>query len=356
MTKAARTYRVIFWEEPIFEENAKVSVDLQPQGDNITIAVPKLPRGMGEADIRDTLRSLLDGVLSQAGAPRELIAWYGTPMMLEFSDHLRPSLTVYDNMDELASFLFAPPQLVELENRLLKRADVVFTGGMSIFEAKQHRHDNIHPKPSSIDKAHFAKARDWTGGAPEDQADIPHPRIGWFGVIDERMDPQFVADLADVKPDWQFVMIGPVVKIDPAVLPQRANIHWLGQKSYESLPAYLAGWDAGFIPYAINEATRFISPTKTPEFLAAGVPLVATPIKDIVRPYGDLGLCEIVDTPQQMADALERAMGQDEQSFLAKVDDFLADKSWDRTWSEMETEMKAASARNAEQSHLRESA
>ena len=158
----------------------------------------------------------------------------------------------------------------------------------------------MHGFPSSIDFDHFAQARRAGDPEPADQAAIPHPRLGFFGVIDERMDIDLVAGVADLRPDWHFVMIGPVVKIDPATLPRRANIHWLGGKSYEDLPRYLAGWDVGFMPFALNESTRFISPTKTPEFLAAGVPVVSTPITDVVRPYGEKGLVEIAETPLEV--------------------------------------------------------
>jgi hypothetical protein len=201
--------------------------------------------------------------------------------------------------------------------------------------------------PSSIEREHFAQARNWSGPEPEDQAAIPHSRIGWFGVIDERTDLDLIDGLAALRPRWQIVIVGPVVKIDPASLPRRANIHWLGAKSYDDLPAYLAGWDAGFIPFALNEATRFISPTKTPEYLAAGLRVAATPIRDIVRPYGDLGLVEIAATPSEMAAALERAMAGGREAWLAKVDRFLAGKSWDRTWDGMCALMRQTARRRS---------
>src|SRR3712207_4223372 len=195
-------------------------------------------------------------------------------------------------MDELSLFRGASQELLDLESALFSRCDLVFTGGMSLYEAKKSRHRSVHGFPSSIDFSHFSQARSIQVD-PEDQAHIPHPRLGFFGVVDERMDIELLAEVADLRPDWQFVMIGPVVKIDPNSLPQRPNIHWLGGKSYADLPRYLFGWDVGFMPFALNEATRFISPTKKPEFLAAGVPVVSTPINDVVRPYGEKGLVEI---------------------------------------------------------------
>jgi glycosyltransferase involved in cell wall biosynthesis len=180
---------------------------------------------------------------------------------------------------------------------------------------------------------------------PEDQKHIPHPRIGFFGVVDERMDIDLVAALADLRPDWQLAMIGPVVKIDPASLPQRPNIHWLGMKSYAQLPEYLAGWDVGFMPFAINEATRFISPTKTPEFLAAGLPVVSTPVRDVQRPYGELGLLRIAATAEEMVAQLESAMSGTREEWRQAVDRFLANMSWQSTWAVMERLMRQHAGR-----------
>ena len=189
---------------------------------------------------------------------------------------------VYDCMDELSAFRFAPPELVAREAELMEAADVVFTGGWSIWEAKRARHDNIHAFPSSVDAAHFAQARGALADPPE-QARLPRPRLGYYGVIDERLDLGLIAAVAAARPDWQIVMVGPVAKIAPEDLPKAPNLHWLGQKSYDELPAYLSGWDVALMPFALNEATRFISPTKTPEYLAAGRPVVSTPVRDVER-------------------------------------------------------------------------
>jgi UDP-galactopyranose mutase len=255
-------------------------------------------------------------------------------MAMAFAGHLTPDLTIYDCMDELSAFRGAPPRMLEFERQLLSRADLVFTGGRSLYEAKRGKHPRVHCFPSSIDAAHFAKARKGLA-EPADQAGIAHPRIGFFGVIDERMDIELVGALAALRPAWQFVMIGPVVKIDPASLPRRDNIHWLGGKKYAELPAYLSGWDAGFMPFARNESTRFISPTKTPEFLAAGLPVVSTPITDVVRDYGDAGLVEIAVEAGGFVQALEELMSQPREPWLRRVDRKLAKQSWDRTWAAM---------------------
>jgi glycosyltransferase involved in cell wall biosynthesis len=284
--------------------------------------------------------NFVDALLEEVN-PTELITWYYTPMALRFSAHLRPAICVYDNMDELACFRSAPDGLLELETQLLQRADIVFTGGHSLYEAKKHRHDNIHAIPSSIDTSHFGKAREESIRTPADQALIASPRIGFFGVIDERMDLELLAGAAVLRPSWQFVMIGPTAKIDPATLPGLENIHWLGAKPYASLPNYLHGWDVGIMPFVLNESTRFISPTKTPEFLAAGIPVVSTPIADVVSPYGDDGLVEIASSAAEFVAAIERLRGPRSDSWLAKVDQRLAKSSWNLTWKQMEAAMES---------------
>ncbi|TCZ64093.1 glycosyltransferase [Roseicella aquatilis] len=338
LTRAARDHDVIVFEEPIFRPGQVPKLDLHRVPEGVTVAVPLLPEGVQGPAIAAALRGLLDGLLAPE-AGRELIAWFYTPMALEFAAHLRPDLTVYDCMDELSAFRGAPPRMLELERLLLSRADLVFTGGRSLYEAKRSRHPRVHCFPSSIDAQHFAAAR--AGGPdPADQAALPRPRIGFFGVVDERMDLDLVAALAAARPDWAFAMIGPVVKIDPESLPRLPNIHWLGGKSYAELPRYLGNWDAGFMPFARNESTRFISPTKTPEFLAAGLPVVSTPITDVVRDWGPkeeggVGVVEIADDPAAVAAALEAVLARPRGPWLKQVDRRLAQLSWDKTWAEM---------------------
>ncbi|HYF53228.1 MAG TPA: glycosyltransferase family 1 protein, partial [Salinarimonas sp.] len=334
LSRAAKTYRVLFVEEPHRREGATPHMDVSERPGGITVAAPILPPGMSpEAEI-EAQRDLVERLLArETGAPR--VFWYYTPMALAFTGDLESDACVYDNMDELAAFKGASPQLLALEDELFRRADVVFTGGMSLYEAKRSRHHNVHGLPSSIEAAHFGQARG-LAGEPDDHAGIARPRLGFFGVVDERMDVDLVGACAELRPDWQFVMIGPVVKIDPASLPRRDNIHWIGGRDYKDLPRYLAAWDVGFMPFAINEATRFISPTKTPEFLAAGLPVVSTPITDVVRPYGEKGLVEIAMTPLEVVRKAERlmAMGAEErETWLARVDRHLAAGSWDKTWA-----------------------
>jgi UDP-galactopyranose mutase len=234
-------------------------------------------------------------------------------------------------MDELSAFRFAPPALKHLERDLLAKADVVFTGGHSLYAAKKHQHPNIHSFPSSIDKKHFLKART-VKEDPADQTAIPHPRFGFYGVIDERFDIDLIKGIADKRPDWHIVLVGPVVKIDPATLPRNPNIHYLGGKTYNELPSYLGGWDIAMVSFALNESTQFISPTKTPEYLAGGKPVISTSIKDVVETYGKNGLVHIADTPDEFIAYAEMELAQkDKKKWLKKVDNFIAEDSWHNT-------------------------
>jgi UDP-galactopyranose mutase len=347
MTRFAAERRVIFWEEPVygdFSPEARRSVCEQS---GVEVVTPHLPHGLDEESEEETLRALLDGFTADSGS---FIRWYYTPMMMAFSAHLAAVCTVYDCMDELASFRFAPPRLLPLEQALLSHADVVFTGGFSLYEAKRDRHPNVHPFPSSVDRDHFMQARS-NIETPVDQLPIPGPRFGFYGVVDERMDLELIAALADARPDWSIVMVGPVVKISPADLPRRPNLHFLGGKDYAELPAYLAGWNVALMPFAINESTRFISPTKTPEYLAGGKPVVSTAVKDVIRHYGDLEAVAIADDTEEFIRgcdaALALASGGDE--WLADVDVKLANLSWDTTFARMSGLVEQAiAARSAE--------
>lgn len=336
MTRATHGHRVIFFEEPVYDDVPRAELSLARREADVVVARPIIPHAQAANAVAIQTR-LLDALLERVRRT-SLTLWYYTPMALEFSRHLRADLVVFDKMDELSAFRGAPQDLVDLEEELMSRADLVFTGGQSLYEATVGRHSRVHAFPSSIDAAHFALARE-TRRDPEDQAGIPGPRLGFFGVVDERMNLDLVEQLADRRPDWQIVIIGPVVKIDPDILPRRPNLHWLGQKAYRELPLYLSGWDVGIMPFAINEATRFISPTKTPEFLAAGRPVVSTPITDVVRPYGREGLVAIASDAAEFEKAVEAAMSGADRGWLRRVDRKLAQGSWDQTWRAMARHM-----------------
>lgn len=335
LSRVAKERRVFFVEEPIFEDTLP-RLDISKRDGGIWVVVPHLPSGMTETETITTQQSLLLDDLIMQYELSNYILWYYTPMARGFTRHLEPMAVIYDCMDELSAFKNPPPRLKEYEAELLRCADLVFTGGYSLYEAKKHMHSNIHPFPSSIDGAHFRQARGKVD-EPADQANIPYPRLGFFGVIDERLDIELLGQVAEARPDWQLVIVGPVVKIDHADLPKNPNIHYLGAKSYQELPAYLSGWDVALLPFAHNDSTRFISPTKTPEYLAGGVPVVSTSIRDVVRPYGQQELVKIADTPADFVAAVESLLSEefDRSTWLKRVDESLAFNSWDRTWGRM---------------------
>lgn len=334
MSRFARTGRVFFFEEPVFEDGeAALRSNLCPDT-GVIVLTPVLPHGSSHDEVVRWQKEFLDSVLRE-NKVHDYVAWYYTPMAREFSLDLRPAATVYDCMDELSCFAGAPPEMRMNELRLLEDADLVFTGGASLFESKRRQHPSVYLFPSSVDVAHFARART-IEREPGDQARLPGPRLGYAGVIDERMDLELIRYIAAARPEWQLVLLGPVVKIDPASLPSAKNIHYLGMKLYSELPAYFSGWQIGMLPFSLNEATRFISPTKTPEYLAAGLQVVSTSICDVVSPYGDNQLAGIADRPEEFVQIAESFIANPPKDrFRARVTDFLARSSWDRTWSEM---------------------
>lgn len=363
MSRLARSYRVLFVEEPVQRADEPPHIESFSGAPGVQVLRPCTPiaaRGFHD-DQLPVLKSLMAGHLSEHGVD-DYIVWCYTPMALPLLGQMRPRALVYDCMDELAAFAGAPRQLGQREAALLKAADLVFAGGPSLYEAKRALARNVHCLPSAVEALHFApppeafdseEARD----AQELQRDIPHPRLGFFGVIDERLDRDLVARVADARPDWQIVMVGPVAKIDPDSLPQRANLHWLGMQSYARLPFLLAGWDVCLLPFASNDATRFISPTKTLEYMAAGKPIVSTAVRDVETLYGDvvavapdaaafLRACEdaLAEAPAASADRRQR--------MAARV----AEHSWDRSVECVDSLLQAHLAQGTAPVALREMA
>lgn len=331
MARAARDRRVYFVEEPL-PADVPVPTLRSTECEGVRVVTPLVPAGSDPSGWDGMVAGLLDE-LAAADAIHDPVLWFYTPMALPWARQLPASAIVFDSMDDLSGFRGASPRLRDLEAELLGRADLVFTGGASLHRRMEGRHARAHCFPSSIDLAHFRRARR-TGVDPADQAGVGRPRIGYAGVIDERIELELVAGLANARPDWQLVLLGPIAKIDEADLPVGPNIHRLGLKRYAELPEYLAGWDVGWMPFARNDATRCISPTKTPEYLAAGLPVVSTSIHDVVDPYARLGLVQIADTVDATIAAVEAILAGDVPDRTA-VDAFLARGSWDRTWAEM---------------------
>jgi UDP-galactopyranose mutase len=330
MTRLADNFDVLYWEEPR-EDEACIAPHLEREmlASGLERMMPVLPAGLDDAQRDVQLRSLLDATLEAGAGP--LVFWYQTPMMLGFSAGAHADLVVYDCMDELANFAFAPADIAQREAALMARADIVLCGGASLYEARAERHHNIHCVPSGVDVAHFARGADGLS-EPADQAALPRPRLGFYGVIDERMDLALLAEAAQLRPDWTFVMVGPVVKISDADLPRAANIHWLGRKDYAELPAYAAGWDVALMPFARNASTAFISPTKTPEYMASGLPVVSTSIRDVVSGYGHLNCIRIADDAAEFVEACADLLAAPDAAraiWPAEARDCLSDKSWD---------------------------
>jgi UDP-galactopyranose mutase len=336
LSRLAQEQPVFVIEEPVHDPDAAPHWERHAPHPRVTVFRPHTPCaewGFADAQL-PYLKGLVECLVREENLQRCLL-WMYTPMALPLTECFEPEIIIYDCMDELSAFDFAPPQLIERERQLLKRADVVFTGGPSLYRAKQGRHPNVHLFPSSVDAEHFRQAL--TGlPEPEDQALLPRPRFGYFGVIDERIDRPLLAYLAASHPEWHVIMIGPVVKIDPVTLPQAPSLHYLDRRSYEVLPAYLAGWDVCLLPFARNDATRFISPTKTLEYMAAERPIVSTPITDVQDPYGDI--VYLGDTPEAFVKACERALASSQEERARqgeKMRAVLKNTSWDDTAAAM---------------------
>lgn len=345
LSRFTKKYDVYYIEEFVYNDETDGFYS-SVTDENVTVIVPHL--NSHKTSVQDDLlrKEIVIKNVFREQAIYSYIFWYYTPMALCFTHNFTPLATVYDCMDELSAFKFAPPEIKILEAQLFNKADVVFTGGNNLYKAKQAKHYNIHCFPSSIDKAHFKVARDFIKDLP-DQLAIPYPRLGFYGVIDERFDIELIKQAADAKPDWHFVLIGPIIKIDIATLPQNKNIHYLGNKTYQELPGYLSGWDIAIIPFAINESTRYISPTKTPEYLAGGKPVISTAITDVIDPYQTLGLVHIIQNADEFVRVATAELSIiDKSEWLIKVDEYLRAISWDATWGRMNELMQEVIDRN----------
>jgi glycosyltransferase involved in cell wall biosynthesis len=333
MTRLAEHYRILIVEEPVYHEG-QAHLKKTAVAPNITVCQPHtaIHAGGFHDDQIPTLQNLLADLVPAGEKP---VVWFYTPMALPLLQSFEPSLVVYDCMDELAAFKNAPKQLLQRESALLNIADLCFTGGPSLYQSKRERHPNAHCFSSSVDAKHFRQAQDRSYSHP-DQEHIAHPRLGFYGVIDERFDTDLIKQVAAARPDWQIVLVGPVVKIAEADLPKADNIHYMGQRTYEELPKFLAGWDVCLLPFALNESTKFISPTKVLEYMAAELPSVSTPITDVKVPYGDV--VAIAETPEEFIAACERmlnATAEQKAALVERMRAVVAGTSWDNTAAKM---------------------
>ncbi len=331
MSRAARRHRVLYLEEPI--TGPRFALEERTVLPNLSVLTPMVPTDADASQVEAWLR---DALAEHVGAWRRdrLAVWHYAVMAEPLTRPLDASVVVFDCMDELSLFRGAPPDLLAREEDLVRRADLVFTGGYSLWEAKRERHPAVHAFPSGVDHAHFARARTELP-EPNVLRGIPRPRLMYAGVIDERIDLQLLRRLAAAQVG-QVVLVGPVAKIDDADVPTGSNVHALGMQPYEDLPALFAHADVGLMPFALNDATRFISPTKTPEYLAAGLPVVSTAVRDVVRGYGELtAAVQIAETHAAFVEACDRALGQ--HLPMGDIDRHLAAMSWDTTWDAMES-------------------
>lgn len=333
LSRLLKHYNVFFFEEPEFHETNTELLKSSPMP-NLTVCRPLTPvrvSGFHE-DQMPYLRGMVRELTRDAASP---IIWFYTPMALPLLEEIDPACVVYDCMDELAAFKNPLPHLLEHEDALLKRADVVFTGGPSLYAAKAGRNPNVHCFPSSVDIAHFRQALDRNIAHPAMQ-DLPRPRLGFYGVIDERLDTELLARIAERHPEWQLVIVGPVVKIDPAILPHYANVFYMGQQPYSALPQLLAGWDVCLMPFAMNDSTKFISPTKSLEYMAAELPIVSTPIRDVVALHSDV--VEIAENANAFIAAIEHVLERDKAESHKRIRamrDKVSRTSWDATAVQM---------------------
>jgi len=344
LTRLAQHFNVLVVEEPMRHDGGDF-LKKTVVADNVTVCQPYTAcaePGFHDAQIAH-LQPLLAGLVPDGVRP---VVWFYTPMALPLLQGIDAALIVYDCMDELSAFKNPPKQLLQRESALLAMADVVFTGGPSLYEAKRTRHHNAFCFPSSVDGAHFGQALDRSIAHPKQLA-LPRPRLGFYGVIDERFDVDMLRAIATARPHWQLVMVGPVVKIDPADLPRNDNIHYLGQAGYDELPAYLAGWDVCLMPFAMNESTRFISPTKVLEYMAAELPIVSTPVHDVKVPYGHVvAIAATADAFIAACDAA-LAMTPGQRARMVEVERaIVASTSWDKTAAAMQ-EILLSSTRSA---------
>ncbi len=333
LSRFASSSPILFVEEPVWADDlASPTLELTTPTRGVTRAIPRLPAALRGDEAIVATRTLLLQAMARGGplagqftAP---VQWFYTPMPAPVMlGAFGERAVVYDCMDELSQFRFAPPELVERERLLVARADVVFTGGYRLWQSKSRLHPNVHFFGCGVDSAHFAKARLSETPRPADLPDGDAPILGYYGVIDERIDYALIAELAARLPQSQVVMVGPVVKVDPRELPQAPNLHWLGQKQYAELPAYAKHFDVALMPFALNEATEFINPTKTLEYMAAGKPIVSTAIADVVRNFTPV--VKVARSRDGFVAAVRAAATCAEPELIARGIGMAKDASWE---------------------------
>ncbi len=350
LSRLAQHYHVVVVEEPVHTTGKAYLERTTPmKGIEVLRAHTPVEHWGFHDDQLSALQPMIAGYLADNHID-DYIVWFYTPMALPLLGGLQPRAIVYDCMDELSAFKGAPRQMRQRETALLKSADLVVTGGPRLYEAKRDTNPNVLCLPSAVDAQHYSARRasaDQSAMARADalQGAIGKPRLGFFGVIDERLDLELIARVADADPRWQVVMVGPVAKIEPDALPKRPNLHWLGQQPYALLPQLVAGWDVCLMPFALNESTEFISPTKTLEYMAAGKPVVSTPIHDVKAMFGDI--VAIAAEPDGFIEACRRALAEPAAEKHAREERMQArvrEHSWDAAAEKIHVAIEAVLA------------
>jgi UDP-galactopyranose mutase len=355
MSRLARWWSVVFVEEPVPSSSTWIaSRQVEPGVEVLVPHTTAAPGAVGDEQVRD-LRRLLQPRLTRQPID---VCWFFTPMAWPLVDGIDSACVVYDCMDELAAHAGAPRRaLRQRERGLLHHADLVLASGPALFDARRRSHPHAYCVPNSVDAAHFAPASlvpdsSCAFAARALQDGIAGPRLGYFGVIDDRVDLVLLDRLAAARPDWSLVMVGPVARIEPARLPRRPNIHWLGAQPYEVLPYLLASWDLALLPFARNEATRRVSPTKTLEYLAGEKPVVSTAIADVIGLHGHA--IEVVQGGARDFVAIcERVLGEEARARDRRLQITLATvcmQSWDHSAQSVRELVLAAAARRAQAS------
>jgi glycosyltransferase involved in cell wall biosynthesis len=351
LSRLASTRDVLFVEEPIYGDDSAVPLlQVSTPMERIHRAIPRLPdalRSQSTASER-LVKHLVQELIGPTGRLfaefRAPIQWFYTPlpadMMLGAFEEIA---VVYDCMDELSQFAFAPSELVERERKLIEAADVIFTGGRRLYEAKSRLHHNVHFFGCGVDADHFGKAMSHATATAGQLVGLPRPVLGYIGVIDERLDYDLIAYLADRLPHATLAMVGPVVKVDVASVPQRANIHWFGQQDYAMLPSFLKGFDVALMPFALNKATEYINPTKTLEYMAAGRPIVSTAVPDVVHNFTPV--VSIGGSHRSFLEAVQLAVTEPDTQLVELGRRRARAASWERVASEMSRLMEDAVTR-----------
>ena len=349
LSRMARTRRIAFVEEPWFLHDGRDPHLGVFEANGVTILRPHVPAQeehlpQVSAANQGLIRGMVEPWLQENGF-REAIRWHYAPMAIYLRDATESPAVVYDCMDELSAFKGAPPALVECERELMREAHVMFTGGLSMWQNKRQHHDNCHRFDSGVDVEHFAQATREETPVPEDARDLPHPVIGYYGVIDERMDYDAIRALSAAFPEGSILMVGPVTKVDPAELPQAANITYVGQRTYDQLPGYLKAFDVALVPFADNPATKFLSPTKTLEYFAGEKPVVSSPVKDVVENYADI--VRLAYSPEEYVAQVKAALSEDNSERIRKGLEKANEKTWDAIVAQMTELLKEAERREA---------